>query len=157
MFFLMRAAFRRYLMMLGMSLIPFSAMRVMVLRMCGIKIGRGCFIGFNVICDTNFPELIRIGNAVTISHNCLLITHTQTPCNSMLSRIYQVRGPVSIGDGAWIGASSIVLPGVSVGEDCMIGAGSVVTKSTDRQSMWAGNPSRRIKSVAIKDKNFDSI
>jgi acetyltransferase-like isoleucine patch superfamily enzyme len=152
MFFLIKAAFRRYFMMIGMSLIPFSAMRVMVLRICGVKVGRDCYIGFNVICDTNFPELIRIGDAVTISHNCMLISHTQTPCDSWLGKLYHLRASVNVGNGAWIGACCILLPGVAIGDDCMIGAGSVVTKSTDKRSMWAGNPIRRIKS--LKSENL---
>jgi len=151
MFFLIKAAFRRYFMMIGMSLIPFSAMRIMVLRICGVKVGRGCYIGFNVICDTNFPELIQIGDEVTVSHNCMFITHTQTPCASRLGKLYHSLAPINVGDGAWIGAGCILLPGVEIGNDCMIGAGSVVTKSTDRQSMWAGNPIRRIKSLASEN------
>ncbi len=157
MFFLIKAAFRRYFMMIGMSLIPFSTMRIMVLRICGVKVGRGCYIGFNVICDTNFPELIYIGNAVTISHNCMLISHTQTPCESWLGKIYCSHAPVNVGNGAWIGACSVLLPGVDVGEDCMIGAGSVVTRSTDKQSLWAGNPIRRIKSLASENSSHGVI
>ena len=148
--FLILAAFRRYLMMLGMSLCPLSSMRVVVLRLCGVSVGRGCFIGFNVHCDTNFPELIRIGNNVTISHNCMLMSHTETPCPSWLGGKYKVRAKVEICDGAWIGAHSLLLPGVTVASDCMVGAGSVVTKSTDQHALWAGNPCRRIKSLAVK-------
>lgn len=145
--FLLIAAFRRYLMMIGMSLCPLSIMRVNILRLCGVRVGRGCYIGFNVICDTNFPELIHIGNDVTISHNCVLMAHTQTPCNSLLGELYQVRANIEVGDGAWIGVNSLLLPGVTVASHCMVGAGSVVTKSTDHHSLWAGNPCRRIKSL----------
>lgn len=156
MFFLIKAAFRRYLMMIGMSLIPFSAMRISVLRICGVRVGRGCYIGFNVICDTNYPELIRIGNGVTISHNCMLLSHTQTPCESWLGKRYDSQAPVNVGNGAWIGACCIILPGVDIGEDCMIGAGSVVTRSTDKRSMWAGNPIRRIKSLMPENPSHDA-
>jgi acetyltransferase-like isoleucine patch superfamily enzyme len=146
--FLILAASRRYLMLFGMSLCPLSIMRVGVLRVCGVRVGRGCYIGFNVICDSNFPELIHIGNDVTISHNCILMAHTGTPCNSLLGKLYQVRAKIEIGDGAWIGAGSLLLPGVTVASHCMVGAGSVVTKSTDKHALWAGNPCRRIKSLA---------
>ncbi len=145
--FLMLAAFRRYLMLFGMSLLPFSVMRVGILRLCGVRVGRGCYVGFNVICDTNFPELIHIGNDVTISHNCILMAHTGTPCDSPLGKLYKVRAKIEIGDGAWIGAGSLLLPGVNVASHCMVGAGSVVTKSTDQHSLWAGNPCRRIKTL----------
>ena len=150
--FLIKAAYRRYLMMLGMSLFPFSFMREIVLRVCGVNVGQGCYIGFNVACDSNYPELIQIGDDVTISHNCMLITHTQTPCKSKLGDLYKIQAPIKIDKGAWVGANCVLLPGVSVAQDCMVAAGSVVTKSTDKYSLWAGNPCRKIKSFEIKDK-----
>ena len=149
--FLIKAAYRRYTMMFGMWILPFSFMRVIILRVCGVKVGRGCYIGFNVACDTNYPELIKIGNNVTISHNCILITHTQTPCRSWLGSLYKIQAPIEIGNGAWIGANAILLPGVNVAENSMVAAGSVVTKSTDKYSLWAGNPCRRIKSLEAND------
>jgi maltose O-acetyltransferase len=134
-------------MSVGMFIIPFSSVRVWILRLCGVKVGRGCYIGFNVICDTNFSELIEIGNNVTISHNTLIFAHTVTPTSSYLGRIYnQIKG-VSIADGAWIGANCTILPGVSIGTNCMVGAGSVVSKSTESYSLCAGNPCRKIKDL----------
>lgn len=141
------AALRRYLMSTGMFLIPFSFMRIWLLRICGVKIGKGCYIGFNVICDTNFSELIVIGNQVTISHNTLILAHTATPARSYLSSFYNEFKKVNISDGAWIGAKCIILPGVSIGENSMVGAGSVVSKATSPYSLYAGNPCRKIKDL----------
>ena len=75
---LISAGIRRYILFTGMNLLPFSFLRIYLLRFCGIKVGKGCYVGFNVIPDTNFPELIKIGKKVTISHNVNLITHTAT-------------------------------------------------------------------------------
>jgi maltose O-acetyltransferase len=143
------AAFRRYLMMFGMSLIPFASLRALILRLCGVRIGKDCYIGFNVFCDTNFADLIVIGDRVTISHNTAIFAHTATPVVTHLSRIYEDVKPVSIGDGAWIGAHCLILPGVNVAEHCMIGAGSVVTKNTEPYSLYAGNPARKIKELPM--------
>jgi acetyltransferase-like isoleucine patch superfamily enzyme len=139
------AFFRRYLMMVGMNVVPFSSVRAWVLRLCGVRVGSDCYIGFNVICDTNYASLITIGDKVTISHNTSIFAHTATPVKSHLSWIYHDVRAVSIKNGAWIGAHCILLPGVTIGENCMIGAGSVVTKSTDACSVYAGNPCRKIK------------
>ncbi|MBK6608158.1 MAG: acyltransferase [Leptospiraceae bacterium] len=141
------AALRRYLMMVGMSLIPFSNMRASLLRLCGVKVGKGCYIGFNVICDTNYAEMIEIGDLVTISHNTVIFTHTATPSNSYLSKIYNQVKNVKISDGSWIGANCTILPGVVIGENCMIGAGSVVSKNTESYSLYAGNPCKKIKDI----------
>lgn len=149
--FLIKAAIRRYAMSIGMAAVPFSFVRVLLLRACGVTVGRGCYIGFNVVCDTNYPELVTIGDNVTISHNCMLITHTATPAQSFLGKFYRGAAQIKIENGAWIGANSTILPGILIGKDCMIGAGSVVTRSTDERSLWAGNPCRRIKTIAAKD------
>lgn len=145
------AALRRYLMMVGMFLLPFSSLRVLVMRLCGVRIGKGCYVGFNVAFDTNFPSLIRIGRNVTISHNVSIYTHTATPAESRLAGVYDDTAPVVIGDGAWISANALVLPGVEIGPDCMIGAGSVVTKSTEAGSLYAGNPARKVRSITFPD------
>jgi acetyltransferase-like isoleucine patch superfamily enzyme len=146
---LLVAAMRRYALAIGMGIIPFSCMRVALLRSCGVKVGRGCYVGFNVMCDTNFSEMISIGNNVTISHGTQIYAHTITPAKSRLARLYHSAKPVTIDDGAWIGAGCLILPGITVGEDCMIGAGSVVSKNTNPRSVYAGNPCQKIKSLSL--------
>jgi len=144
---LLIAAFRRYVLAFGMAAIPFSGARVVLLRLCGVKIGRGCYVGFHVICDTNFAEKITIGDNVTISHGTQIYTHTMTPARSHLASLYRTVKPVHIGEGAWVGANCIILPGACIGRDCLIGAGSVVAKNTEPCSVYAGNPCRKIKSL----------
>ena len=141
------AAFRRYIMAFGMFLIPFSGMRALLLKLCGVSIGRGCYIGFNVICDTNFAEQITIGDNVTISHNTMIFAHTASPAKCHLATIYNEVAPVRIEDGAWIGANCTILPGVTIGRDCMVGAGAVVSRHTDALCLYAGNPCRKIKEL----------
>ena len=53
--------------------------------------------------------------------------------------------PIAIGDDAWLGGGSIVLPGVSVGEAAVVGAGSVVTHDVPPGVTVAGNPARPIR------------
>ena len=52
---------------------------------------------------------------------------------------------VRIGHGAWIGDSVIILPGVSIGNGAVIGAGSIVTKNIDNYTVAVGNPARVIR------------
>ena len=143
------AAARRYAMMFGMCMLPFSCLRVMLMRLCGVKIGQDCYMGFNVAFDTNYSSLIRIGQGVTISHNVTILTHTATPVASPLGRLFCCVKPVVVGDGAWIAANALLLPGVEIGRNCMIGAGSVVTANTEPDSLYAGNPARKIKSLTF--------
>jgi maltose O-acetyltransferase len=55
--------------------------------------------------------------------------------------------PVAIGDGCWIGAGALILPGVSIAPGCVIGAGSVVSKSTEPDGLYLGIPARRIRDL----------
>ena len=47
--------------------------------------------------------------------------------------------------GSWIGASTIILPGVIIGENAVVGAGTIVTKSVPPYAVFAGNPGKIIK------------
>jgi acetyltransferase-like isoleucine patch superfamily enzyme len=52
---------------------------------------------------------------------------------------------VRVGDGAFLGMGSIVLPGVEIGERTLVGAGAVVTASVPGNCMVAGNPARIVR------------
>lgn len=54
---------------------------------------------------------------------------------------------IVISKGCWIGANSIILPGVEIGENTVIGAGSIVTKSFPKGVIVAGNPAKYLKSI----------
>ena len=53
--------------------------------------------------------------------------------------------PIKIDKNVWIGANSVILPGVNIGQNCIVGAGSIVTKSFDDNSVICGNPARIIR------------
>lgn len=90
-----------------------------------ITIGENVFIGAGVcIYDTDFHPLNLSG---------------RLSCDQPQSR------EVSIENGAFIGAHSIILKGVTIGEGSVIGAGSVVTKNVPPMEIWAGNPARYIR------------
>ena len=156
--FLFAAAARRYCLLFGMNLLPLSVMRVWLLRLCGVGIGEDCYIGFGVMVDTNYPQLIKIKDHVTISHGCVLITHSQTPVRSSLlkEKINHVR-EIIIDNGAWIGIKTIVLPGAYIPVNCLIGAGSVVPAiEMQPNSVYAGNPCRFKRNI-ISDESRATI
>lgn len=144
---LIAAGVRRYVQLIGMNLLPTSGLRCMLLRSCGAQIGKGCYIGFNVRVDTNYPELIHIGQNVCIAEGSMLMTHTQSPVESHLSRIYDKIAGITIEDGAWIGGRCLLLPGAHIGKHCFIGAGSVVRGRTRDYSLYAGSPCRFAKDL----------
>ena len=53
---------------------------------------------------------------------------------------------VVIEDDVWVGANSVILPGVTLGKHCVVAAGSIVTHSVPPYSIYAGCPAKVIKS-----------
>lgn len=91
-----------------------------------MSIGSGC----RIFTDLAFsePYLIKIGNNVTISTEVRLLTHDNSVIK-LLEYKTDVVGTVVIGDNCFIGAGTIILPGVTLGNSVIVGAGSVVTKT----------------------------
>lgn len=57
------------------------------------------------------------------------------------------KAAVTIADGAFIGAHSIILKGATIGKKSVIGAGSVVTGCVPDDEIWAGNPAKFIRKI----------
>ena len=55
--------------------------------------------------------------------------------------------PIILEENVWLGANVVVLPGVKIGKNFIVGAGSVVTKDIEPNSIYAGNPARKIKDL----------
>jgi acetyltransferase-like isoleucine patch superfamily enzyme len=85
---------------------------------------------------------ITIGNGVVFSPNVKIYaaSHDYRALN-----LSDTAGAVVIEDHAWIGADSIILPGVTIGKGAVIGAGSVVSRSIPAFSVATGNPAKVIK------------
>ena len=58
-----------------------------------------------------------------------------------------VEAPVHIGDGSWIGARALILPGVTIGKRVVVAAGSVVTRDVPDEVLVAGNPARVVRTL----------
>jgi len=58
-----------------------------------------------------------------------------------------VEAPVRIGDGTWVGARAMILPGVTIGKRVVVAAGSVVTRDVPDDCLVAGNPARVVRTL----------
>lgn len=67
---------------------------------------------------------------------------------------YEYGRPITIGDDVWIGAHSVICPGVTIGSGAVIGAGSVVTRDIPANVVAAGNPCRVLRTITEKDKKY---
>lgn len=89
-------------------------------------------------------ENIKIGDNTMIAVGTIIHTSTHDYESHPMWK-YRIDRPVVIGEYVWIGAGSIILPGVSIGDNAVVGAGSVVTANVPEGAIVAGNPARKIK------------
>ena len=93
------------------------------------------------------PAPIAIGDDVQIATNVQLVTATHPVDPDERRALWEMAHPVTLEDGAWLGAGAIVLPGVTVGRDAVVGAGAVVTRDVPPRTVVAGNPARVLRQV----------
>ena len=113
-------------------------------------ISRGMVVGENfirlngVILDPDHCWLIEIGNNVTMAPRVHVLCHDASTKHYLG---YTKIANVKIGDNVFIGADSVVLPGVVIGDNVIIGANSSVTRSIPDNSVVVGSPARVICST----------
>ena len=140
-------------------LLPFSALRVGLLRLFGARIGRGCRMvhpmrvkapwnlevgdacWFGVDCWIYNQAPIRIGSHVCISQGAFLTAGSHALDTNMDLMV----APIVIEDGAWITAGCVVQKGVTIGRSTVVTPLSVVHHSLPAGGVYGGNPCRFIR------------
>ena len=117
---------------------------------CFTHLGRNVYANFNLTLtdDTH----IYIGDDVMIGPNVTITAATHPLHPALRRKGLQYNKPVTIGAGAWIGAGSIILPGVTIGENAVIGAGSIVTKDVPAGVLAVGSPGRVVRPIGEEDR-----
>jgi acetyltransferase-like isoleucine patch superfamily enzyme len=114
--------------------------------MSSLKIGRDFEMGSFGLIDCSGG--VEIEDGVTLSEGVKIYTHNHTITDRNISwRSQPIKfSTLKIGEGAWVGASTIILESVSyIGKGAVIGAGSVVVKDIPDYAIAVGNPARVIK------------
>ena len=110
-----------------------------------LRIGEGTTMNSPCLMDLNGH--ITIGRKVGIGHHTVFVTSAH-----QLGGPRERRGPVSpqpieIGDGAWIGARSTILPGVTIGAGAVVAAGALVTRDVPPHTVVAGVPAKPVREL----------
>ena len=117
-----------------------------------VHFGSYVYANFNLtlVDDTD----IYVGDKVMFGPNVTVATagHPIEPHLRDLQMQFNI--PVHIGNNVWIGANSVILPGVTIGDNTVIGAGSVVTKDIPANVVAVGNPCRVMREIGEKDREF---
>lgn len=95
------------------------------------------------------PKLVKLHSNISIATNVRFVTHDRI--DVVLSGMFEERymkkyGCIEIMDNVFIGADTIILPGVKIGPNAIVGAGSVVTKDVLPGQIVGGAPAREIGS-----------
>jgi len=112
-----------------------------------IEIGNHITIGYGSVLIGSGGIVIE--DNVLIAQGVKIYSQSHNYKNRATDIIFQgeVYKKVIIGKGSWLGANSIILPGVRIGKHCVVGAGSVVTKDVPSFSVAVGVPAKVIKKI----------
>jgi maltose O-acetyltransferase len=111
-----------------------------------VDIGDHVFI--NEGCSFDNLECVTIGDWVHVGPGVLFGTSSHVLGDSTVRAGAVLLAPLVVSRGCWIGARSMLLPGINVGEGCIVAAGAVVTKDCLPNGLYAGVPATRIRDLA---------
>lgn len=126
--------------------------RTTIHRWRGVNIGKGVYIGHEVMFDRVFTDQIFIGDNTSIGDRTTITAHANIPSDTRLKKIYpRMVMQTRIGNGVWIMPNVIIAPGVTIGDEAVIATGSVVTKDVPARCLAAGVPAKVVKDLSGHD------
>ena len=137
-----------------------SRLKCAVLRWFGARVGRGVVIKPRV--NIHLPWKLAVGDFTWIGEEVFILNFEPVTLGAhccISQRAFLCTGnhdyrrpempyrnlPITVEDGAWVGAQSFVSPGVHIGTEAVITAGSVVTKNQPARTVCGGNPCAPIR------------
>lgn len=143
---------------------PISSVKVRLLRCFGAKIGKGVVIKPSV--NVKYPWNLSIGDytwigenvwidnlvQVTIGSNVCVSQGAMLLCgnhNYKKSTFDLMVGKIVLEDGCWVGAQSVVCPGVTLHSHAVLGVASVANKNLDAYTIYQGNPAQMVRKRII--------
>ena len=119
----------------------YNPIRVYVNPIAELKIGDKVFLNHGV--HLSVSKKVIIGNNVNIAEDCLIIDNDF----HKVGKAEIKTEAIIIGNDVWISSRSTILRGVNIGDGAVIGAGSVVTKSIPAFTLAADNPAKVIRKL----------
>lgn len=97
-----------------------------------------------------------IGNHVNLAQNVTVtgLNHNYQDADKRIDEQGVSTQPITIEDDVWVGANSVILPGVTLGKHCVVAAGSVVSRSIPPYSVCAGSPAKVSQTVQSGEPNL---
>lgn len=129
----------------------YRIIRPMMWRWMGAKVGKNCYIGYEVYIDLNNASLITVEDNVHIDERVHLLCHKRDLSGYYYGDDYSKLGykeaPIHICKGSSIGTQSFIMPGVTIGEGAIVGAGALVTKDVPPYTIVVGRPAKVLREI----------
>lgn len=117
----------------------FGTLRIAAGRRASVRIGAGVTVNYGTAISAR--AAVTIGSGVKIGPFCI-VADTEVPLPLPDD---EPPRPIVIGDGVWLGARVIVLPGATIGAGAIVSAGSVVSGTIPAGAIAAGSPARVLR------------
>jgi acetyltransferase-like isoleucine patch superfamily enzyme len=115
-----------------------------------LTLGGYVFIGAG--CEIDVALTVTIGDHTLLAPGVFITDHTHNAeAGELIDRQGSRSAAVHVGSDVWIGARATILHGVSIGDGAIIGAGSVVTRDVASNSIVAGVPARFLRQRGTGD------
>jgi acetyltransferase-like isoleucine patch superfamily enzyme len=134
-----------------LSPINYRKIRPILWRIMGAKVGKDCFIGYEVWVDLTNTHLIEMEDHVHIANRCLLLCHQRILSDYHIGDDYAKlpykREKIILKKGCLLGMDTTVMPGVTIGEGAIVGSGSLVTTDIPAWTIAVGRPAKVVKTI----------
>jgi len=148
---------------------PSNYLRILFLKMCGLKIGKHSWIDMRVriegtenvtignYCHINSEAFIRalapitIGDCVSVSYGVKIFAASHDINTSEFKGVHR---PIVIHDYSWCGVNSVILGGAIIGRGAVVAAGAVVTKDVPDYAIVGGVPAKIIGERQCKEYSY---
>jgi putative colanic acid biosynthesis acetyltransferase WcaF len=148
-------------------LFPISSLKSKILRLFKAEVGNNVVLKPRI--NIKYPWYLHVRDNVWIGEGVWIdnLTHVQIGSNVCISQgAYLCTGnhdykdinfrlfvkEITIKDGAWIGAKTLICPGVTIGKNAVITAGSVINKSAVENGIYSGNPA-----IFVRKREFHEL
>lgn len=111
------------------------------------KLKIGAHVMLNVGCFFDVSAPITISDHASLGHEVMILTSSHEIGDERHRAGPLTTAPVKVGEGAWIGARSIILPGITIGAGSIIGAGAIVNRDIPPNTLAGGVPAKIIKHI----------
>jgi acetyltransferase-like isoleucine patch superfamily enzyme len=138
-----------------LSPLNYRKIRPIIWRWMGAKIGKDCYIGYEVYVDMTHTDLVELEDHVHIANRCFLLCHQRDLGDYHIGDDYAELGyhkkKIILRKGCLLGTETMIMPGVTVGEGAIIGAGSLVTKDIPAWTVATGRPAKVVKQITPRE------